>query len=510
MQRKSLKRTRDSKKQVPSFDFIIILHHPKIKSVAAAPAASKRRVQSMAPIYDLGGDNGLANIANIQPNRRNLFVLGGGRGGKHHSNDNKENAVNNNRNTPQTNIGPSPRSQKTATSGNPHPYQTGTYDDEDEEDYEEGSYIESYAESAMSESPSEEAAHVRAIQKNLDNNPNNHDHDHVHHNKLMDENNILDLSNVEFERDESIDISLIHPMSDDGYEEGYGNAENYAQVGAGFMSDADCRFEKNPCQTNVKEKECTPLPPQSSPIGIGCNGKQMKRRRLRRNKKTTNKRPLKSSHFKNTSNHSNHSRHLVNDEKDYYHDDDDDGDSNDKYHNDKFQLQQDIFTFFFISPIFSWGFLYATCIYTLQLSILILAMTGLLKDADHGNPLHIPLHTEVDVLIAQFAALLVSVFTAKDIIHALDVFQVQYSESVKDVFPNATRQKWYLSHFLRLTEGCLGILVAFFFIVQSTDVLDLFLDFAVVQFVSELDDIAFFFAEKGKRVLIIICIFHIV
>ena len=43
----------------------------------------------------------------------------------------------------------------------------------------------------------------------------------------------------------------------------------------------------------------------------------------------------------------------------------------------------------------------------------------------------------------------------------------------------------------------LGILVAFVFIVQSEDVLNLFLDFSAVQFVSELDNVGYYIADKG-------------
>ena len=163
-----------------------------------------------------------------------------------------------------------------------------------------------------------------------------------------------------------------------------------------------------------------------------------------------------------------------------------------------FRLQRDVFTFIFVSPIFSLGSIYAISIFSIQMFILILAMSGLLSERDEGNPLHIPLYVENDVKIAQFLALLVSVFTAKDIIHSLDVFQIEYDESVKELFPSATYLKWILSNFLRFCEGILSVIVTFLFIVQSVDVLDLFLDFAVVKFVGELDELGFHLAEKGE------------
>ena len=79
----------------------------------------------------------------------------------------------------------------------------------------------------------------------------------------------------------------------------------------------------------------------------------------------------------------------------------------------------------------------------------------------------------------------------------LDVFDVKYGQGKKDLPEGATRLKWYLAHLLRFVVGVLGLVVAFFFILQGTEELDLFLNFAVVQFVSELDDIAFDLADRG-------------
>ena len=84
-----------------------------------------------------------------------------------------------------------------------------------------------------------------------------------------------------------------------------------------------------------------------------------------------------------------------------------------------------------------------------------------------------------------------------DVVASLDVFLVNYDKDIQGKLPGATFVKWILSNLFRFLEGMLGILVAFVFIVQSEDVLYLFLDFSAVQFVSELDNVGYHIADKG-------------
>ena len=84
-----------------------------------------------------------------------------------------------------------------------------------------------------------------------------------------------------------------------------------------------------------------------------------------------------------------------------------------------------------------------------------------------------------------------------DVVDSLEVFLIKYDETILHDYPDATRTKWILSNFLRFIEGILGIAVAMVFIVQATDVLDLFLDFTAVLFVSDLDNVAYYIANKG-------------
>ena len=60
--------------------------------------------------------------------------------------------------------------------------------------------------------------------------------------------------------------------------------------------------------------------------------------------------------------------------------------------------------------------------------------------------------------------------------------------SVTD-YPGATRGKWLLGHVCRLAVHLASLLVSFLVIVQEPTVIDIFKDFAAVQFVTKLSQV---------------------
>lgn len=174
-----------------------------------------------------------------------------------------------------------------------------------------------------------------------------------------------------------------------------------------------------------------------------------------------------------------------------YDDDDDDDDIT-------FELEEDIYGMIFLAPIFSASFLYAILVFGVQIAILVLVIVNRLSDPDpNGNFFKIPPLFDYVLNSAQALAILISVFVSNDVVISLDVFLIKYDETIRHHFPGASFTKWILSNILRLVEGVFGVVVAFVFINQSTDVLGLFLDFSAVQFVSELDNVGYFIASKG-------------
>ena len=112
-----------------------------------------------------------------------------------------------------------------------------------------------------------------------------------------------------------------------------------------------------------------------------------------------------------------------------------------EWNEESYQLNEDTFTFFLVSPISSWNWVYASLFYAIQLNILIIALVGLLGEGIPGNQLNIPLYTRPEVKLAQALALLTSVITARDVIQVLDILEVKYIQDEISIFPHATQIK---------------------------------------------------------------------
>eukprot|EP00551_Chaetoceros_affinis_P005841 CAMPEP_0203684322 /NCGR_PEP_ID=MMETSP0090-20130426/47976_1 /ASSEMBLY_ACC=CAM_ASM_001088 /TAXON_ID=426623 /ORGANISM="Chaetoceros affinis, Strain CCMP159" /LENGTH=938 /DNA_ID=CAMNT_0050553493 /DNA_START=56 /DNA_END=2872 /DNA_ORIENTATION=- len=345
----------------------------------------------------------------------------------------------------------------------------------------------SYVESTMSETPSEEEAHIRAIQmKMLANKHAGGDGDSHVRDGDDESHDPLNVSRVEFNMNNSVAMSELHPLSDLGESD---------HVNIALTDDAYNEHYGYDSNRNDGDGSDSPVPGDSSGIidlaklsgtnnqnSQGIIGARFRNNRKKREGYVAGN----ATGIDNINSRGNPQSYNTHTNSQY----DEDGER-------KASLESDIFTILFVCPVFSLSFLYGFIIYVCQITILTLATINLLRDCDKGNLLKVPLYIDLEVIFAQFLAIVVSVFTARDIIHAMDILQVQYDYSILEVFPNATIGKWYASNFLRLIEGLMGLLVSFFFIVQSEDVLDLFLDFTVVQFVGELDDFGFYLAEKG-------------
>jgi hypothetical protein len=421
----------------------------------------------------------------------------------------------------------------------------------DSSDNNDESYVESYIESDASESPSAEEAHIKAIQiqqvKTMTNN--------IQIQKLQDIQNqeielINAVSDVIYHNDESVAVSEICPLSDEedgmGYGYGHGNisghSHGHSSLGYSIersnfergghhnilMNDSDGDGDRDgdgdasyhhTGTPNKYNRNTAAIATAAAATSASNNAKDEilsdsdisidEEYALTNNTGPNRSRNRKRNRYRNRSRSNGNGNDYDSDDEydnvqnrgllNFIQSDDGSNNTNDRKNDENvFNLQQDIFTLLFISPFTSISFLYAFVIYSFQMSILCLAVVSLLRDTPDGNPWRIPLFITWDVRLAQFLALMVSVFTARDIIQVLDIFQIQYSENIKNIFPKAHLYKWYVSAFLRLAEGVLSLFVAFCFIIQSTDVLDLFLDFAVVQFVGELNDVGFYLAEKGK------------
>mmetsp|Transcript_13517 Transcript_13517/g.28739 ORF Transcript_13517/g.28739 Transcript_13517/m.28739 type:complete len:649 (+) Transcript_13517:149-2095(+) len=171
--------------------------------------------------------------------------------------------------------------------------------------------------------------------------------------------------------------------------------------------------------------------------------------------------------------------------------------SNDTDEDAAYQITEDTYSFLFTASINSTPFIWALFIFVFQSAILVIIEIGMVEDGSPDNKLSVPSGVTRAVRVSQFIALILAPFTQDDFISSLDMFTVRYDKSIVKEFPAASHPKWFLANTLRGLQGCLYLGVCFCLIVQASDTLTVFLNFAALNFVGELDDVALILARKG-------------
>lgn len=169
------------------------------------------------------------------------------------------------------------------------------------------------------------------------------------------------------------------------------------------------------------------------------------------------------------------------------------------------RLPQDTFSFLMVTSATcgtgsSWRpFLCGIGPLVLQLTTLALMVSDTLDGSTEQNALNLPVDIDVTVRLAQVVALVITVVTQEDVIVALSQIADGYHacDSLQDDFPRLSKKKWTASVLCRLFVGLLVLFVAFLLVVQQESVVEIFLNFLAIEFVSELDNISFHLALRG-------------
>jgi hypothetical protein len=163
----------------------------------------------------------------------------------------------------------------------------------------------------------------------------------------------------------------------------------------------------------------------------------------------------------------------------------------------KKQLCPDTFSFLVCSKILSQPFVLGVTVFIFQITIYGLLAVDLIKQSS-VNPLGIPANVETNVRVTQFLAVIVAVLTQADLRTSLEQVNEGYKQDrIGNVFGEASCGKWWFATACRFLSGALGLVITFFLIVIADNVFDLLLNFTAMEFVSQLDDVAFFLAGTG-------------
>jgi hypothetical protein len=154
-------------------------------------------------------------------------------------------------------------------------------------------------------------------------------------------------------------------------------------------------------------------------------------------------------------------------------------------------LTHDVYNMFFLSKIGSASFFYAAYVFLLKLTVFSLLSIDALRVGFAES-------IETSVKVAQFLMLPVAIAIQDDLTNTYYiVINVQYTKDIQRENPHARKWKFHCANVCRAVDGHFSLFVNFVILLTSTSVLSLMLNFAALQFLQTIDNIALELAAKG-------------
>ncbi|KAL9182594.1 hypothetical protein ACHAXT_013246 [Thalassiosira profunda] len=176
-------------------------------------------------------------------------------------------------------------------------------------------------------------------------------------------------------------------------------------------------------------------------------------------------------------------------------------------------ITKDTYSFLYVFPLASAPFVYAMCLFAFQSLVYFLLLSSLIDTDNPGNMLNVPPVATTTMRLAQGCAILIAVVNGADVMVAMNnLLRVPEAIVVTNSGPTyggleemvftvgrsfRAGRRFKFANGLRLVEGCLAVAAAFILIVRAGDVIELFMNFAALEFVVNLDNVAFALAEHG-------------
>eukprot|EP00529_Nitzschia_sp_RCC80_P015139 CAMPEP_0113482624 /NCGR_PEP_ID=MMETSP0014_2-20120614/23016_1 /TAXON_ID=2857 /ORGANISM="Nitzschia sp." /LENGTH=701 /DNA_ID=CAMNT_0000376149 /DNA_START=27 /DNA_END=2132 /DNA_ORIENTATION=+ /assembly_acc=CAM_ASM_000159 len=159
------------------------------------------------------------------------------------------------------------------------------------------------------------------------------------------------------------------------------------------------------------------------------------------------------------------------------------------------------YSIIFVSKTCSVSFFYALFAFCFQMTIAGLTLADLVdwsKVSEEGfSAIRVPVNVPGYVRVAGYMVMTLAVVYFTDLLDSIETLHEGYHDVILKQAPHATKCKWILAYTLQLFSGMLFLCVVFILNCQSSTVLSMLLNFAAMQFVTEIDDVAFSLAERG-------------
>ncbi|KAL7536061.1 hypothetical protein ACHAXR_006889 [Thalassiosira sp. AJA248-18] len=158
------------------------------------------------------------------------------------------------------------------------------------------------------------------------------------------------------------------------------------------------------------------------------------------------------------------------------------------------EIEDDVYNMFFLADLGSQAFWFAIFVFVLKLSLIIIIAIDLFQTGEF------PESSEVPALVRtiQFLLLPVNISVQEELITTFFVYaNLKWSKHILELSPGATKGKYHIANLMRFLDGCAFLFINTTLLFQATQVLSAFLNFAALQFLSSIDNVALHLARDG-------------
>ena len=161
------------------------------------------------------------------------------------------------------------------------------------------------------------------------------------------------------------------------------------------------------------------------------------------------------------------------------------------------KLTTNTYSILYVADPKSPAFIFGIVFFLFQVSLASLALVDLLDASSQNNVMKIPAGIPTYVRVAGYLSVVLAVPLFTDLLDSVERIHEGYDTVVLKQAPHATKCKFFMAYSLQFASGALFQTVIFLLIVQSTTVISMLLNFAALQFITEVDDVAFSLAARG-------------
>lgn len=155
-----------------------------------------------------------------------------------------------------------------------------------------------------------------------------------------------------------------------------------------------------------------------------------------------------------------------------------------------YELSEDVYAFITASPFFSWSFSFACGVIFIKYFVYSTLLIGIDME-DLGG-------AEKAATTVKFFLIPVAVAMQEDLMAVYGgLANSRYDPQVQKISEGATRFKFGLAYLLRFIDGGFSLTVNFAVMLATNDILGVFLNFAALHFLQEIDDVFYSLVEKG-------------